>query len=654
MIYYVTKAAELYKSKKYEIISVEKSLEYLDKLKLVGLDTETEGLDPHLKRLLSIQLGCKEFQVVIDCTTINPLLYKKYLESGRTFLGWNLNFDLKFLYKIGIFPNCVWDLMLAEKLIYLGYPSGMHSMALKDASWKYLKIELDKSVRGKIITQGLNEETIIYSAEDVAHLEDIKNAQEPELTKQKLFNALKLENEFVKVNAYFEFCGAKLDSVKWRHKMAKDLESLNAAKEKLDNWVVDWENKEVSKASQIVYLDVSRGRGDNVISADREKLKFARRKPESDIYEKSGELLAEAYEIVKSRKYSAINTQGDLFSGFCLDPKCTINWGSSKQVIQLFTELGINCDAVDKKTKVSKKSVQENVIAPQKHKFPIIPLYLDYKEAEKVVSSFGAKFLENINPATGRIHSHFGQLGTDTGRLSSSGPNLQQLPKDSLTRSCFVAEKGNKWISCDYSGQESYVMASLANDKAMLEELLHGSGDLHSLTARMVFNEIPNDTPLKDIKAKYHDLRNKAKGYEFCFNYGGNDSTLVRNYGISKEWAKEIYDNYMSGFSGLRDYQQRQRLFVCKLGYIILNKLGHRAHIYDFDDWEYLKQTDTATYRRRKAESEKQGINYLIQGTGAAMWKLAMIKLFNYIKKNNLLNIVKLCIPVHDKLLCRG
>lgn len=650
MIYYVTKASELYKSNRYTIISPEESLKLLHPLKYVGTDTETEGLDCHSKKLLSIQFGCRDFQVVIDCTTINPIIYKDYLESERIFLLWNANFDLKFFYKIGIFPNNIRDLMLSEKAIYLGYPSGMHSMALKEAAWKYLKKSLDKSVRGKIITQGLNEETIVYSAEDVEHLEDIMIAQQPELDNQNLNVALKLENEYVKINAYFEFCGARLDISKWKEKMKRDQENLNKAKDILDSWVVDWENDRISRESELVYLDVSKFRGDNVIEEDRKKLKFAKRRKESDIREKDGTLIAEAYEKEVKRKYSSINTQGDLFSGFDLTPKCTINWKSSAQVLLLFEELGIKCSTIDPKTKTSKKSINEKVIAPQQKNFPIIELYLNFKEAEKLVDSFGQKFLDFVNPATGRIHSTFHQFGTDTGRLSSTSPNLQQLPKDALTRSCFVAEKGNKWISCDYSGQESFIMASLSNDSAMLDELLRGSGDLHSLTARMVFEEIPDDTPLKEIKTKYHDLRQKAKGYEFCFNYGGNASTLVKNYGIDEDYAKSIYDNYMSGFDGLCRYQKNQRDFVNRYGYIILNKLGLRAHIYDFSDWEYLKQNNPREYRQRKAASEKQAINYKIQGSGAAMWKLAMVKIFNYIKKNNYLNIVKLCVPVHDEV----
>lgn len=246
------------------------------------------------------------------------------------------------------------------------------------------------------------------------------------------------------------------------------------------------------------------------------------------------------------------------------------------------------------------------------------------------------------------------------------------LPKDAFTRSCFVAESGNKWLSCDYKGQESFLMASVANDKAMLDELVNGSGDLHSLTAKMVFTEIPRDMPLKEIKKNYHDLRNKAKGYEFCFNYGGDWNTLVKNYGISKARAQEIYDNYMSGFSGLRDYQEFRRLDVLKKGYIQLNNItGHKAFIYDWDNLKQinsdldseegkymLQQTSDNSYkedskflRRRLSDSMKQSINYPIQHLGSMCFKLSAIKLFNWLRANNLLFIVKYCVPVHDEVL---
>ena len=618
MVYLVSNQTSLWESTNYQVISVEMSLELLEPLREVGTDTETEGFDPYTKRLLSLQLGCFDFQVVIDCTTVDVLLYKDYLESDRLFLFWNAKFDLKFLYHAGIVPNCIYDGFLAEKLQWLGYPPGMHEMSLKAAGINYLGIDLDKSIRGKIVKTGLTEDVIVYAAYDTKYLPAIKEKQLELIEEKELGKALDFENEFVKCLAYIEYCGAKLDIQKWKAKMEKDLVRLEKAEADLNNWI------ETNMPNSI---------------------------------------------------YCKVNLQGDLFSGFDTKPRCRINWSSSRQVIPLFEELGFNLKVLDKKTKKSKKSVEAKVIKPQKDKSPIAPLFIEYKEAAIVVNTFGQKFLNNINPVTGRIHANFNQLGTDTTRLSSTEPNLQNLPKDKETRACFVADKGNVWISADYSGQESYLMASIANDEAMLDELINGSGDLHTLTARMVFEEIPDDMPLDEAKDKFPKLRQEAKGYEFCFNYGGQDSTLIRNYGLSAARAKEIYHKYMSGFSGLRDYQAFRRWDVMQKGYILLSPITkHKAYIYDFEElcrlqsiqntegfWEYYREMKKAApdcdtvanvrkLSRRRADSEKQSINYPIQAAGALCFKLASIKLFRWLKANNLLFKVKYCIPVHDEL----
>ena len=132
MIYLVTTNNLLPNNDTIKIVSVEESLKYLEPLQLVGLDTETTGLDCWTKDLLSIQLGCRDFQVVVDCKTIDVSYYKEYLESDRLFIGWNLKFDLKFLYRKFIIPKNVYDGYLAEKMQWVGYPSGMHSLSLKD------------------------------------------------------------------------------------------------------------------------------------------------------------------------------------------------------------------------------------------------------------------------------------------------------------------------------------------------------------------------------------------------------------------------------------------------------------------------------------------------------------------------------------------
>ena len=126
MIYLVSNQQTLFNLEGIENISVGESLSLLSQLQVVGLDTETRGIDPWTKELLSVQLGCYDFQVVIDCTTVDITLYKDFLESGRLFIGWNLKFDIKFLLHKGIVLKNVYDGFLAEKLMWLGYPTVMH------------------------------------------------------------------------------------------------------------------------------------------------------------------------------------------------------------------------------------------------------------------------------------------------------------------------------------------------------------------------------------------------------------------------------------------------------------------------------------------------------------------------------------------------
>lgn len=677
MIYLVTKQQSLWNSDRYKVISAEEALELLSPLNVVELDTETMGLDPYTKELLTVQLGCADFQVVIDCTSVDIHLFKEYIENPqRMFLGWNIKFDLKFLYHQRIIPMRVYDGYLAEKLLWLGYPAGMHEMSLKAASINYLGVDMDKSVRGKIIQTGLTEDVIVYAAGDVSYLGKIRDKQLEQLEAKGLLKAIDFENEFVKCLAYIEYCGAKLDVGKWRIKMTTDLNNLERYEAELNDWVERYCHEYGDKGytiNQVIHID-KWYKTEDALKEERAKLPLnAVRAPEFDSTGASHD--SEAYVIKQTGNYCSVNMQGDLFSGFDTKPRCHINWTSSQQVIPLFEELGLNLRVLDKKTKHYKKSVDIKVVEPQASKSPLIPIYIKYKKAAIIVNTFGQKFLNLINPVTGRIHANFNQLGTDTGRLSSTEPNLQNLPHDAQTRACFVSDTGNKWISADYSGQESYLMASMANDEAMLEELTNGSGDLHSLTAKMVFQQIPRDMPLKDIKKNFKDLRQEAKGYEFCFNYGGQDSTLIRNYGLDAKRAKEIYKNYMSGFAGLKRYQDFRRVDVMRKGYILLSKItGHKAYIYDYDElkrqmdkqedpefWAYYREMkqenpecDTVQgvrrLARRKAESEKQSINYPIQAAGALTFKLASIKLFNWLRKNNLLFIVKYCIPVHDEI----
>lgn len=635
MIYLVTNSV-LPDTDKYTRISVKDSLSKLNELRIVGFDTETSGIEIWSNKLLLVQLGCKEFQVVIDCNTIDIKLYKEFFESDRIFIGWNLKFDIKWLLKEHIVINKIYDMFTVEKLLWLGFPSGMHSMSLKSACENYLGLNMDKSVRGKIIWYyTLSDDIIVYAAGDVEYLEDIMNAQKISVRRKDLTDAVTFENYFVPICAYFEYCGVKLDSEKWKRKMENDEIALKTAQDELNNWVCT---------------------------------------------------------NMSDSKYVSVDGQGDLFSGYDLTPKCNINWNSPKQLIEFFEGLGYNLSTKDKKTGEEKKSVEIKILQGQPGVSKILEPYSKYSAAQKVVSTYGQNVLDQINSVTHRIHTNFNAIGTDTSRLSSGGKdkehhieylNFQNFPSDKETRSCFIAEGGYKWISCDYSQQESRILASLSNDKAMLDLFITGCQDTHSLVAKMSYPDIIGDTPVEEVKEKFHNLRQEAKGIEFAINYGGSEVTIKNNKNIPLEEAKKIYDNYMKGFPGIKEYQDKQRKFVMDNGFIILNdKLREKAFIYDYPELQTMKASFTQDfwekykdiprngagvkvprndqerrmtelvhqYFKRKSSAEKQAIDYKCQGTGSAMFKSACMFLWNYLIENDLLFKVKFVIPAHDEI----
>lgn len=643
MIYLVSHNKSLFQTDKYIEATMKQAMSVLLPLKLCQLDSETKGLDCHTKALLTIQLGNKDNQVVIDWTTLTPRekqIVKNYLESDRLFLGWNLMFDLTFLYVQGIYPKHIWDGMIAEQLLYLGYPAQMREKSLKAAAWNYLNINIDKTVRGKIVNDGLTTEVVIYAAGDVTYIEDIKEKQDIEIEKQGMKLAVELECEFVKSLAYFKYCGVHLDITKWKAKMTKDQAKLDKAISELNAWVVAWDKENPHNGYDIQYPELKYPKYSADYPAEVKRLikDGYKRFPQEDLQTPDGKV--DAYKKVIKNQFTRIDTQGDLFTGFDTEPKCVINWNSQKQVIPLFELLGINVETFDKKTKQKKKSIEANVLKPQKNDFPIIPIFLEYQEAAKVVSTYGQNWLNAINPKTGRIHADFHSIGTDTARVSSGGGvwklNMQNLPHDPETRACFTSEEGNAWLSADYQSQESRIIASVSKDEKMIDLFEHGCGDVHSLVAYMSYpNIIPRDTKIEDIKKLYHNWRQKAKSIEFAINYGGDYNTISKNDGIPVEEAKEIYDNFMEGFPGIKRYQDYCRAAVMRDGYILLNPLtGHRAHIYDAEElkethnkiqepgfWEYYQNVrkrnpqdeivqEVRHYMQRKAASEKQSINY--------------------------------------------
>lgn len=551
MIYLVSNQISLFDSDLYEVLDKNKALEMLNKEEILAADTETEGFDWLTKKLLTIQLGNEDWQIVWDCTTIPISLLKEILET-KTLLFWNYLFDGLFLYHNNIWPTKVIDLMLQEKLLYLGidykdllidcaaeFGSEYTPWALKTAVKRYCNIELDKTVRGQIIKVGLTSEVIEYSGKDVAYEIPVYKAQQHLLADKDLLRAAKFENEFVKCLTYMKFCGVKLDVNKWKSKMQTDLQNLDKYLKELNTWVLDFwsEHKtndlryieyevKIGKNYKGQYIDISPNlpKGSEMIGG-RTSIEFDS-EGERILYNIAKYKIPFGYKLKnKFHPYIYQELQGDLFFGFNPDPQCVINWSSSAQLIPLFEMLGYDLNTVDKKTKLPKKSVAAKIIKPQVDISTIGKPYLAYKKAEKVCTTYGQNWIDGI-ASDGRIHPDYDQLGTATARLSSGGKsedskklNIQNLPRDSVTRACFVAEKGNKWLSLDYMSQESRVLASVSNDPALLALYAPGGcGDFHSLTAKMAFSNIIGNTPVEEIKEKFPDLRQRAKSIEFAIN----------------------------------------------------------------------------------------------------------------------------------------
>jgi len=151
MILYLSNQTPLIEDSRYRLTTVEEVLDLFKDIKLVQFDTETDGLNPHLKQLMTLQIGSDKIdtRVVIDCTTVDIHLFKEFLES-KMLVCHNGKFDLQFLYKQGIVPRKIYDTMIAEQLLYLGYRPGYISYSLKACAERYLGIDIDKTVRGQI------------------------------------------------------------------------------------------------------------------------------------------------------------------------------------------------------------------------------------------------------------------------------------------------------------------------------------------------------------------------------------------------------------------------------------------------------------------------------------------------------------------------
>lgn len=597
------------------LCSVQDSLDYLNKFDSIGADTETSGFDPYTCKFYTLQLGDREVQYVIDLSTIDIQEYKNLLET-KELIGHNFKFDLRFLYHQRIVPTRVYDTFLGEKTARLGIES--HRCSLAACVQRHCGVTLSKEERANI-TGRLTEGFVKYSAYDVKYLHEIKSKQNFTQLTEGTDVSMALDNRFVLVLAYIEYCGMKLDVEQWTKKIEKVQVQADEAVESLNKFILE-----------------------------NNMTKF-------------------------------IDYQLDMFSS---GNKINVNWNSPSQVVEFFEAIGVNTTVVEKGVKkqtieashlgkfASKYPIINTYLSFKEAQKDIGTYGYNWIEQINPVSGrIHTQFKQLMN--TGRLSS-----GGKSGNVKNF--NFQNIPSDQETRSCFVAEDGNLLISCDYVAQESVVLANQCLDPSLLEFYDKGLSDMHSFIASKMFKEL-NGLSLDDIKSKHKDKRQQSKVIGFALAYGGSAKAISDQLNLSPEEGEDIYKKYFLAFPDLDRYYTEAKKFGVEKGYVLLSPVtGKKCYVDYFEEfkeieqelkskefWERYKQiknSDTPTartmkdkvsrYFRKKGDIERMSLNYRVQGESAEISKLAGIYFWkDYLIPKKLFNVVKIVNIIHDEYL---
>ena len=312
------------------------------------------------------------------------------------------------------------------------------------------------------------------------------------------------------------------------------------------------------------------------------------------------------------------------------------NISSTQQLSDaLFSKLQLPRQGVPK-TKSGRYSTAASVLQGLRGKHPVIDLILEQRELSKLKSTYVDALVELVNPHTGRVHTSYNQTGTVTGRISSSAPNLQNIPiRTELGRQIrrgFVAQSGWKFLAADYSQVELRVMAHISQDPGLLAAFQRGE-DIHASTAAAVLGVL-----LDQVTS---EMRRKAKGVNFGILYGQGPFGLAQQTGMSQEEATEFIKTYFATYPKVKEYLDRTRAQAREQGYVE-TLLGRRRYFPE------LSVRSKAHTNVRQA-AERAAINMPIQGSAADIIKIATIRLYNALQERGLRS--RMILQVHDELV---
>ena len=670
-----------------KICSIEKVIEYCSNKKILGLDIETTrkypknkynekiykpGLDPYVSTIIMLQIGDKENGFVIDARYVDIKKLKFILESKDILkVGHNLKFEGKHLFLKGINLTNVWDTMICERVLYNGIKQKYTLAALAE---KYFNVKL-------------KEDSVLVNTLDLFQENDFGEEEEIEIIDKS----------------------TRLQFIEWGDKPF----TLEQIKYGYDDVIYPLKIYDIQKNGRILedgtsYNPVRGFELENKITQVLSKIELrgilVNTQGWIDLYNKNIKLYNEYIKKLDNwviNNFKKYRIQPTLFDK---DWKCSIEWTSSKQVIQFTKHLGICPKEISKQTKkleytVGAKALVKLLSNENKERFmkmESLPLekendfqsfilnYLITKKYQQLTTTFGKNWLDYIHPITGKVHTNFIQL-MNTGRLSSISPNMQQIPNGREWRELFIAPVGYKMIATDFSAQEVRVAAEVTNCKELQDFFIKEhpifKDDFHSFTATQMFRVMKKDDSLILNKKDNKKERNIAKGMVFKINYGGSPYTISQDMGISIEEAEEFYNSFLDGFNGLKENFEETKKLALKRGWIELDSFTKKRYFYpDFKKMESLKKEALSYYpenyknfSKKEKENfknelyqnnpniknlwkewgiligklERAALNYRIQGLSATMSKLAM----GIIDKDNLNLNEGLILFVHDEAI---
>lgn len=309
----------------------------------------------------------------------------------------------------------------------------------------------------------------------------------------------------------------------------------------------------------------------------------------------------------------------------------SFNISSARQVGEILFER-LKIDEKARKTKTGQYSTTEEVLEKLRYRHPIVDKILTYRGLRKLLSTYIDALPELINPATGKIHTSFNQTVTATGRLSSSNPNLQNIPirdeEGREIRRAFIPEEGSLFFSADYSQIELRIMAHLSGDPAMIEAFVSGL-DIHAATASKIY-KVGIDEVTKE-------MRRKAKTANFGIIYGISTFGLAERLNIPRSEAKQLIDGYFETFPRVKQYMEQSIEVAREKGYVeTLN--GRKRMLPDIHSHNSVV----------RGYAERNAINAPIQGSAADIIKIAMVRIFDRFEREGLQ--AKMILQVHDEL----